>query len=453
MRLRITIILLLANAATFGLIWKIEHDQERTPAVRTPLFAPVIREITLDGPGVPQPYTLTKNQGRWSVTAPFAWEAAPAAVEYIIEQLRFIDTESGFTLAEAKANGSSLASYGLEKPEARISVHGEGTSAPVIIHIGRVGAVGDATPVYVLTPTERIIPVPPRLYADLMRPPASLRTDTIFTIGPFEVRNITIRPPTHDIRIQRDFRPQSNNADTRLHWRFETPFKAEASRPLVEASLGQLTSLRHQRFFPTPPSPEALQQYGLVPPLLRITLESSNRIQSLLLGSRDPSSPPSAPTLFAKLENNNALFTIREDDVKIWREASSLLREREFIRFQPEQLTEITIHKDTSKLVFHRLGDHAATPPHGEWNIPAIPGTTAKTTLATDPAIMRTLIESLRRLAARTHPQNTIPPAQQWLCNAFVSDNPTAAQLKTLSLDKPTLRVELAFKDAPSRIL
>jgi hypothetical protein len=477
MRLRITIILLLANIATFGLIWKLEHDKERDPAVRAPLFAPVIRKITFDGQGVPQPYTLERSQGGWRVTDPFVWEANPAAVEHILEQLRFIDEENGFTLAEAKANGSSLANYGLEKPEARLTVLGESGAAPVVIHIGRVGADRDNAPVYVLSPGERIIAVPSGLYAALMTSHDSLRANTIFTLGSFEVRNITIRatpplpPPTavgapapvpavRDIRIKRDFRPLPNRTDTEPFWRFETPFEAEANRPLVEASLGQLANLRYQRFLPRPASstPETLQQqYGLAQPPLRLTLEGSNRLQTLLVGARDPESPPNAPVLFAKLENNNAVFTIREADVKIWREAPTLLREREFFRFHPEQLTEITINKGAAKLVFHRLGGvtpDAQSSAYGEWNIPAIPGTTAKATLATDPAIMRALIDDLRRLAAQTYLNGDLPPARQWLCEAFVSDAPSEAQLKALALDKPALRVELAFgKDAPRRVL
>ncbi|MDR2429415.1 MAG: DUF4340 domain-containing protein [Puniceicoccales bacterium] len=441
MRFKITALLLLANAITLGLIWHFENNRNHgATAATTPLFTPDIHAITFDGPGVSQPYTLEKHAHGWRLAQPYAWEAELSHVNRILEHLRFLQLDESFTIAEAKATGSTLANYGLDTPQARLSVRGTAPT-PINIQIGNPGT----GKIYLLTDTGRIIHHnTEKLFASLNHTPEHLRARTIFTVGSHEVRNIVIHStapgaPEQHTRIKRDQRPpHPGQTDIERIWRIETPISADASRHLVEARLEQLTRLAYQRFLPPAPettTPEQLQQTGLATPVLRITLEGNNRFQTLHIGNPDPATIDTRnPARFAKLEGNRAIFTLRESDINVWNNAASTLREREFFQFPPALLTEITLRHNNQTLVFHRRDD---TTEWGEWTIPKLPGTTATVTLATDPQIMRQLITTLNHL----HAEN------------FVTDTPTPAQLQQTGLAIPAYQIELAFKDAARRTL
>jgi hypothetical protein len=451
------------------MIWKLERDRERTPPPDAPLLTPDIRSIAVAGPGVPQPYTLERYQiGEWRITSPFTWKADAPAVDKILEQLRFLQLDGSFTVAEAEASGSTLANYGLEKPDAHITVRGDNAKS-VVLHLGRLVSDSAAGPVYLLAPGGHIIPLATtesqKLLSSLYVTPDDLRANTIFTMDAFEVRGITVRitgdgtAPEQHIRIKRDQRPIPDQNDTELIWRFEAPVNADASRPFVEEWLNKLTQLRYMRFLDS--TPDRLQQTGLNNPVMRLSIEGNNRLQTLLVGARAPDS--AVPAYYAKLEDNRAMFIVRESEIKNWRDALTMLREREFFHFYPSFLTEITVRDgDGKSLVFHRRSTDTApagtqvpnSADLGDWTIPVLPGSEASVTLAADPAVMRTLINALLHLNAQeTSDAAILPEAQRRLSEAIVTDTPTDEQLAALGFNKPARRVELNFKNAPRRIL
>lgn len=485
MRLRVTVFLLLANALTAFLIWKIEGGRDTPPAIATPLFTAGISEITVNGPGVAQPYTLARHQHGWRVTAPFVWEAGPAA-DFVVEQLRFLKMDGGFTLAEARASGSSPANYGLDKPAATISVRGEGAANSAKILIGLVPASGG---VYLLTEDDHVIPASRKFYDGIVLQPGVLRANTVFNIEPFQVRAIAVRAATDagekQIRLKTDRRALPDRPDTERVWRFEAPVNAEANLPRTDAWVAALAGLRCLDFQDPPPNTaldQTLPLQGLAPPSLRITLEANDRVQTLLVGSRVPGSPAGDPARYAKLEGNGTVFTLREAPLRDWREADAKLREPQFFRFHPEQLVEITIHgAHRDKLVLSKRAAAATAPAPGtapaatsantlppppsvlpalpgdpalaedaafaDWQIPALPGTTAKNTLAADPDAIAFLVQSLRHLTAMKFLSGDTPPALAPLTEPFVNDAPTAKDLAALGFNKPARRVELVFKD------
>ena len=319
-------------------------------------------------------------------------------------------------------------------------------------------------------PTDRIIPVPLQLLACFPENPEALRVETIFEIGSFEARSITIRlalPPVpevqaraSEIRIKRDQRSVPNQVDSELVWYFEAPVIAEASRPLLEASLNVLTNLRYQRFLSRAngTTPEQLAEFGLTTPAMRIVLEGNNRFQSLLIGNSDPESSHDNPALYAKLENNASIFTVLAADLHIWRDAQTALRERAFFFFSPSELTEIIVRENNKALIFYRHSNPpapaAGAEDWGEWNIPMLPASTATVTLAADSGLMRRLIKSIREIRAEdAYPKPVYTPAQLQACTAFVTDAPTPAQLKAFGFDRPARSVELAFRNGSRRIL
>ncbi|MDR3229759.1 MAG: DUF4340 domain-containing protein [Puniceicoccales bacterium] len=500
MRFRITILLVLANIVVFGFLWQ-NLNTPRDPAVPGPLFGADIRRIVVGGRGVAQPYTVEADRlGNWRLTAPYEWEADPAAIELLRNELRYFNMDGSFTLAEAKANGSPISFYGLDAPEVTVSVTTAGAPAPTVIHFGRESG----EKIYLLAPAAdgnpdnaRVIPAPRRLRDILVtNPDKTLRSRSVFTIESFEVRNITVHvsadtasdiPPESgadnsvQFRIRRAERPLPESADIEHIWRFETPFTANANKNQLQGALARLVKLPLIKFIPAPKGErrEFFSRHGLETPSLVLAIEAGNNTQVLRVGKRDPN-PEGTPAYFARLERNNAVFTVAESAVKEWREARNF-REEEFLHFFPAALTEIGIYEGGRKLVLHRRDESAKTetPANanapdedasaspatrnaiglsaaeiGEWSILALPGTDVKVPLTADPAAMRSLVETLRYIRAQTDFSGTgATPDRRRLYSAFVTDTPSVNELRNWGFEKPARRVELYFKNAPRRAL
>ena len=89
-----------------------------------------------------------------------------------------------------------------------------------------------------------------------------------------------------------------------------------------------------------------------------------------------------------------------------------------------------------------------------EWQMPVVTGSTG-TGLPVDADRLAGLEDALAKLTARADfaaPAGTTPEMLP-LYDAFVSDDPTAAQLKAWGFDTPARSVDLAFRDAKKRTL
>ncbi|MDR0535503.1 MAG: DUF4340 domain-containing protein [Puniceicoccales bacterium] len=475
MRLRATILLLVANLVTFFLILRIEGGREHGAVVGAPLFPADIRSISIAGPGA-FPYTLERQQRGWRVVAPFQWEAGPAA-DHILEQLRFLRSDGGFTVEEAKANGSRLGDYGLDAPAAVLTVRGDGGGNPVTVKIGVTGA--DAR-ISLLTPNGRILPSNRKFYETIVVQPDTLRSSAVFDIEAFQVRGVAVRVPAETGNLERRILlkggslPIPDSPETERIWRFEAPFNGEASLVLTDAAIARLTSLRILRFPQRAAGDDAAARdpFGFDAPLLRITLEGDARARTLLVGARDPQSSPRSPARYARLDDNAAVFTIPEAAVVDWREADSRLREREFFRFHPGQLDEVAVHgQGGGGVVLQRRPSVADdTPAEGVaagaggrdagdsrlfsgWSVAGLPGGNAAAILPADPGVMRKLIGELRHVAAIPLLSGDTPRGMERYCAAFPFDSPTPADLAALGFSKPVRRVGLRFRDGSRKTL
>ncbi|MDR2982343.1 MAG: DUF4340 domain-containing protein [Puniceicoccales bacterium] len=466
MRFKITLLLILANVVTFGLIWKSERDRMRPVVADIPLFPAGIRSISVSGSGIPKPYSLERYQREWKITSPFKWEANGNMVNSIIEELRFVQLDRSFTVAEAQERGNSRADYGLENPQAKLIVAGE-SGSPVEIQIGRPATENNSGWVFLLTADEQIIPARINLLMNLMVTPESMRVPKVFSLSAIEVGRVAIHVMSNNEEkstfLERTSRPIPGTVDVEPIWRFEAPINADVNVGILQSWLSKLAELRYEKFFDN--TPERLEQTGLASPIMRISLfDGQRKGQTLLIGQNDPNSDPKDPSYFAKLEDNIAIFTIKAAEVNTWRNAQQVLRERNFLKFYPALLSEITIHDGDKSLVLHRrqANDKGATDKPakatsnefinaGDWIIPVIPGTTATVTMAADPDVMSNLIGELLSLSAHDfRPEEGMSDAQIKLSAAFVNDAPSAEELKALNFDTPVRKVELVFTEGPS---
>lgn len=456
MRFRFTLFLLVANLAVFGLIWNNarERNREQPPAE---LVFPVDSDtITLTAADAPEAsYTLHRKAGRWSLEKPYEWPASPWLVDKVLSELRFVTREGGFTLESVKQYGNSLASYGLDKPRYTLGVGG------VTVKVG--GLTRNQEGVYLLSPDGATVLLAPKsLLAALIRKPEELRQPEVFSIPPFEVRGITLslRDEAKEtlVGLVRDKR-EIPGAETEFIWRFETPVKSDANTPKVDSQLASLGELKYAKFFPGDAALQA--EAGLNTPaneagphLVRLQIFGNNRQQTLLVGARDPKETARAMR-YAKFEDNTAIFTIDEASLTPWIVSRRVMREPNFFRFNPGELTGITINDGARSLVLHRLDTPAAgaKPAQGDWLMPVLAGSTATVALPVDADQLARLRNALVNLAARDFGRTASATLAPELFDAFVSDDPTKEQLKAWGFDAPKRRVELAFRDGTKRTL
>lgn len=473
MRFKLTFLLLVANLITFALIWKNAGGNAETEISAQSLFSADISEVSVETSAKnAEPFALERRGRDWFLEKPFVWRADAFAVNRLLNELRFLDDSLGFSVEEVADAGNSLSSYGLENPGVSVTVKDSAGTR-------RLG-VGKTTPdgrsVYVLSPDGKfIIPAPMSLLNAISQTPDELRVREVFSVRPYEVRSITVRTAFSGGSEQRVGLVRSRGSDDSApSWRFETPIAAAADSQLVEKQLGDLTGLSYVRFVSGDVAPDDAS--GLKTPELRFTLETANGSRTLLVGNPDPADA-SGKTLFAKLEDNPAIFTVPAETVNAWKPSTSALRDPYFMNFNPANLTAITIHDEKSALVLHRLNfaqpesvpdpetplgmivaprpdifsaiDSAAKNPlYNAWQMPVAPGSSVEQATPTDPQTIAALIERLRNLRATRAPGADNPDfsaAQRRLCEAFVADVATPEDIVQMKFNTPLRIVELEF--------
>lgn len=474
MRFKLTLFLIIANLITFGLIWENAGGNAETEISAQSLFAADISGVAVSSANTGTSFALNRQERGWVLEKPFNWRADAFAVNRLLSELRFLDNSLGFSVEEVSDAGNTLSSYGLEKPTVTVTV--KDLAGTHNLQIGKT--TPDGRSVYVLSPDGKfIIPAPISLLNAISQTPNELRAREVFAMRPYEVRAVTVRTAFSGGSEQRVGLVRSRGNSETSAWRFETPVAADANTQLVEKCLGELTALSYVRFVSGDAAPDDAS--GLKIPSLRFTLEAANRSRTLLVGNPDPSDH-SGKTLFAKLEDNPAIFTVPAETVNAWKTAARDLRDPYFLQFNPANLTGITIRDGGDKsLVLHRLNiaraetagtpseetpvgavahpqpdilsaesGVAANPLYNAWQMPVAPGSSVTETMHVEPKVIADLIESLRNLRATRAPgadNFELSAAQRRLCEAFVADIATPEDIAGMKFNTPLRIVELEF--------
>jgi len=446
MRTKVTLILIFLNVALFFFIFYVrpqitvskELIEARTRVL--PESAADIREIEIT---VGKQLTRLVRHGElWYLAAPIEWPANPHAVSHILTELQFLRHETAFPVSGLSQNKLSLADYGLETPAITVSLTPTGTHeaqghAPqkLMLRIGNATNVGNR--LYVLSPDGSRIHVVSRSLADsLSLPLEQLRSNALFTIPEFEVRNFTIQPAA------------TASARTRLRrdgsrWAMENPIQTRANTAAVKQTLVSLNSLQVGTFVTQALPPELSPASTAA---LRITLEGNNRSETLLLGNPVPKPEGNSSTVteyYAQFEwkvedeRKSAVFSVTVPSALFdsLRSAQEKLRENQILDFDTRRISAILLRAPNQpELSLQRL-DSTAASESVRWQIVRRIGDAAPTTLPADSAVVQDFLEELQRLRARR----------------FVSDAPGAADLESWGFNRPERSVALTQEPDPSR--
>ncbi|MDA0347999.1 MAG: DUF4340 domain-containing protein [Verrucomicrobia bacterium] len=412
MRKQLTVILILLNLVVVALFYLFERPgPDDDIKAKRKIFgeeAVDIDYIRISGSSLGPDRVLKKVENNWHLTSPIEWPANFFAVGRILNQITFLEKETSFLVSELQAAGRDLASYGLEEPQMKLEF-GKGI-ARTSITIGSSTEVGNR--IYILSPDQKEIMVIQRgLFDSLLVDLGNLRSQSVFDIPLFEVQTISLQksyPTPLRIRISRFGED----------WRFEIPFKTRADRAEVEMVINGLNSLSVQSF-ETNPEPD-LSIYGLDNPKLYLTIEATDKRQTILIGKQLAGTEGDA-LYYAKGSENGTIFTIPglliDQNLS---NAQEELRERQFVKFDPNSLSTIEITQSNRSVSLQKLET-------GTWQVIRRDEDGSVTAEVADTKKLANMMSTLYILRAQS----------------FISEAPSNADLETYGFTDPQRTIQL----------
>lgn len=437
MRTKVTLILILLNVALLAVIFyarrEMETEQELARLSKRVLGpeAVGINSLEITSSGIDRKIRLERasDNAPWELKAPINWPANDFAVRRIIHELEFLETETSFPVADLKKNGQSLADYGLNPSRltltfTRSSPASGPAAATTRLEIGDTTKVGNR--LYVLSPDRKTVHVVGRSLADsLVVGMTELRTDTLFTIPVFEARSLGLQnaAPAPRVRLRRDG----------ARWSFEAPIVARAGKAASEAVVNGLNRLRALDFLPDAPVTDT----GLDKPALRVTLEGTNRRETLLIGRPYPVAPVfakkdavPASLFYARMEDRSQVFvtSIPDNLLEMLRLAQEKLRDIRVLDFDPASVTAISLAAAGQSEPLQLRRDDTAG-----WRI--VRGAGAPE-LPADAKLVGNLLQRLSLLSATPRKAGESP---------FLRDAPSDAEIESYGFNLPQREIVLTL--------
>lgn len=412
MRIRFTIFLLIANVAALLAIFKLEFSQA-APAQSQRALVEITR-LQVDGKNVDKPRILVFENNKWRIISPIQWQANYFAVNRILRNLEFLDSENGFSVSEIASHGQSLDDYGLKEPVC-VFKYGDGKTM-YSLKIGKNASVGDK--VYMLDSMQNRVVVADRELADaLMVDIERLRSQSVIDIPKFEIASITLRLPLEDAktRAKTSWKRIGLTRNAEGKWRFETPISAAASSHAVDAFINAVSSALIKSFENVSEVEAGLDAMSWP---ISMTLDGTNRSQTIYFGKADSAKGK----IYAKIAGNPTIFTLDLAPFENLAALQNSLREKNIFRFPEHSCQQIEIASGSDMVNLKKVGD--------AWDVSGKRGETVTPPASADAATVSRILSALR---------NTI-------AYSYVSDLPDE-NLAQFGLDNPSLKISLAFAD------
>ncbi len=412
MRFKLTVILVLFNIALFGVIFYLEKEaasEYRFAREHRLVLAPgLVQEadsLQIEGSQLPQKWVMTRKANEWFLTEPVQWPANYFAVNRILNQLKFLEWETRFSVDEVKKSGRSLADYGLDEPKAVLTIRRN--EEDTLITIGESTQIGNR--LYILSPDQTEVYVINRELLDSISIDLEeLRSQKIFDIPLFEVRSISMQKTTNQLN------PAMRLTRGPDGWKFEAPIQIAADSQRVEAVINNLNGLSVISFH----SPDPATQ-GLNNPSIRLTIEGNNRREMILLGNSVPAE--NGPLqYYAKLADSPTVFTVPAAPFDTLWETQENLRDKNFLSFDPRELTAIEIGLSELNVTLQKLET-------GAWRVLQMKAGGGLDSWTADPKVTADVIKELAEVEAQR----------------FVSNAPSASDLKNYGLNEPQRKIVL----------
>lgn len=405
MRLRLTIILLIANLGLFFAIWKLETPSDSTSDFISESIE--FARLEIDGKNFDRPRILQLDGNKWRIVSPFEWGANLFAINRIRNQLEFLDKETSFPLDEITRHGHSLSEYGLDDPIYTLKYGND--KKMHTLKIGKNAPVGDR--VYMLDEySKRVIVVDKTFVENFILDMERLRSQSVFDIPRFEVSAFSIRIPHGTSSSSAGFTRVGIRKDGAA-WKFETPLVSAADSREVDVFLNDVCSLI-AKDFNVPSGAKTGFEVSELP--VTITLEGTNRREVLMLGAMTEN----GKGIYARLEDKPTVFVVDAEVFKNLKNIQTTLRDKNFVSINASLTTGLDILKDGKSVKLRKLKG-------GVWDVVETSPSGKTVTAPADASVVNSILLKLERLKARD----------------FVSTGASADSSAYGLSDKSTLRI------------
>ena len=330
MRPRNTLVALLVLAALGAYVYWVELPRQARQAEEKRLLAfdkESVTAVTLDY--ADRSIALDKSpEGRWRIVRPIEADADETAVKNMVNAIA--DAQVTRTLEDV---ADKLPSYGLDKPEATITLRlKDGTDLPPI-KVGTTTQVGFSA--YVQKGADPEVYITAAAFQSGMKKDLKdLRDKSVIAFEDKDVQQIELRRRTGGIVIERQ-----GEGD---RWEIAAPARYPADSSEVRALLASARGLRADDFVSDHASAD-LGTYGLTSPQLTLSvwLGKDRAQKTLLIGGVHED--PQKKTLYAKRGERPTVYTIADYSFKNLDKDLGTLRDKTVLPFEKEKTAKIAV--------------------------------------------------------------------------------------------------------------
>jgi hypothetical protein len=186
-----------------------------------------------------KPIQFAKDGSDWKITKPIAARADFSSVEGLVGK---IETAQMKSIVTEQASPADLKTYGLDKPDATITIN-EG-SARAVVEVGGKAA-GDAVYARDASKAAVVVTLDKSVADDLKKSADDYRRKDVFEFRAFNATRVEFTRGSQTITLER-VKGQGNNAQD--SWRRVSPNPADADKSKVESLLAGLADMRATSF-------------------------------------------------------------------------------------------------------------------------------------------------------------------------------------------------------------
>ncbi len=285
-----------------------------------------------------QSVELEQEQEAWKIVVPRQYQADTEKMNALLSKIT-----SSSIKAFIVEKDENLAQYGLDQPEATLSLFVGDDKSQKTLFLGKKNASGDG--VYAKHEgAENIFLVDATILDEFPKSVNDLRNKTVLSFKSPDIQKIELASPQGTIVVERESEEE---------WQITQPETLKADGTEIQQFLSDVELLTAQQFVSDPAGD--LAQYGLDSPPLSIRLweKAQETPYELLLGSSDPEHQG----IYAKIGHQDDVVLVKTDALEQLHKTVVDLRYKKILSFDHAQVEKIQLTYSDQKLVLEKDGD------------------------------------------------------------------------------------------------
>jgi hypothetical protein len=400
-----TFLLLLVAGALFAFIYLYERHEAGTPLTTEPparLLAINPAQVTNIQVRMTNELVLRAERSNelWHLVAPISYPAQIYAIEGLLQQLAELRPPTSISPDELKANGKTIADFGLDVPQATLTLfHNRGRSE---ICFGAKTATGDQVYVQLLD-RPNIFVIGAELLKRVPRQANDWRDVALINAG-VGWNRLEIRLPGRTVAL---------NWDTNK-FSLTKPFAARADLPRVDALLRKVLGCQIQQFVSDEPRID-LEPLGLKTPEAELAFGLGTNDVAVVQFGKSPTNDSSL--VYARCLSHTNVVLVSKAALEALQVPANDLRDRHLLNFSTNEIDTLEVIGQENFAVRRQS--------NGEWVVIEPQATMV------DGEMMRALLLSLQQLEGTVEKDlvtdfasfGLAPPARHYLLKATVTNN------------------------------